>query len=154
MITKDMIELMKPGSVVVDLAAENGGNIETTKPGQVYTHSSGVIHIGLTDLPSRLATQSSTLYSNNLSKFFLSITSPENDRYQINLQDEVVRGSIVLQEGRLLWPPPPIEIVAPPKVEPKKDMMKAPPKELLPSDYFKQTLQTALVYSAGLGTTF
>ena len=63
---------MKPGSVVVDLAAEAGGNIETTKPGEVYNHN-GVIHVGLTDLPSRLPTQSSTLYANNISKFFLSM---------------------------------------------------------------------------------
>lgn len=63
---------MKPGSVVVDLAAEAGGNIETTKPGEVYNYN-GVTHIGLTDLPSRLPTQSSTLYANNISKFLLSI---------------------------------------------------------------------------------
>lgn len=63
---------MKPGSVVVDLAAEAGGNIETTKPGQVYVYN-GVTHVGLTDLSSRLPTQSSTLYANNISKFLLSM---------------------------------------------------------------------------------
>lgn len=63
---------MKPGSVVVDLAAESGGNIETTRPGEVYSYKD-VVHVGLTDLPSRLATQSSTLYANNISKFLLSI---------------------------------------------------------------------------------
>lgn len=63
---------MKPGSVIVDLAAEAGGNIETTKPGEIYTFND-VTHIGLTDLPSRLPTQSSTLYANNISKFLLSI---------------------------------------------------------------------------------
>ena len=66
-----MIESMKPGSVVVDLAAEAGGNIETTKPGQVYKYND-VTHIGYTDFPSRLPTQSSTLYSNNISKLLLS----------------------------------------------------------------------------------
>jgi len=66
-----MIESMKPGSVVVDLAAEAGGNIETIKPGELSVHKD-VIHIGYTDLPSRLPTQSSTLYSNNLSKLLLS----------------------------------------------------------------------------------
>lgn len=64
---------MKPGSVVVDLAAEAGGNIETTRPGQLYTDLNGVVHIGYTDLPSRLPTQSSTLYANNITKFLLSI---------------------------------------------------------------------------------
>lgn len=63
---------MKPGSVVVDLAAEAGGNIETTKPGEIYRYHD-VTHIGVTDLPSRLPTQSSTLYANNISKFLLSL---------------------------------------------------------------------------------
>lgn len=63
---------MKPGSVIVDLAAEAGGNIETTKPGEIYTYKD-VTHIGLTDFPSMLPTQSSTLYGNNISKFLLSI---------------------------------------------------------------------------------
>lgn len=62
---------MKPGSVVVDLAAEAGGNIETIKPGELYAYKD-VVHIGFTDLPSRLPTQSSTLYSNNISKLLLS----------------------------------------------------------------------------------
>lgn len=63
---------MKPGSVVVDLASETGGNIETIRPGQVYVYND-VTHVGLTDLPSRLPTQSSTLYANNISKFLLSM---------------------------------------------------------------------------------
>lgn len=63
---------MKPGSVVVDLAAEAGGNIETTKPGEIYVYND-VVHIGLTDFPSLLPTQSSTLYGNNISKFLLSM---------------------------------------------------------------------------------
>ena len=62
---------MKPGSVIVDLAAEAGGNVETTRPGELYSHN-GVVHIGYTDLPSRLPTQSSTLYANNISKLLLS----------------------------------------------------------------------------------
>lgn len=74
LILKEHILGMKPGSVVVDMAAEAGGNIETTKPGEVYTLN-GITHIGLTDLSSRLPTQSSTLYANNISKFLLSIGS-------------------------------------------------------------------------------
>jgi H+-translocating NAD(P) transhydrogenase len=73
LITKEMIALMKPGSVTVDLAAEAGGNIETTQKDQVIKTPNGVTCIGYTDLPSRLATQSSTLYSNNISKFLLSM---------------------------------------------------------------------------------
>lgn len=63
---------MKPGSVIVDMAAEAGGNVETTRPGELYVHN-GVVHIGYTDLPSRMPTQSSTLYANNISKFLLAI---------------------------------------------------------------------------------
>jgi NAD(P) transhydrogenase len=66
------VEAMRPGSVIVDLAAETGGNVETTRPGEVYIYKD-VIHVGLTDLSSRLPTQSSTLYANNISKFLLSI---------------------------------------------------------------------------------
>jgi H+-translocating NAD(P) transhydrogenase len=68
-----MVSMMKAGSVTVDLAAEAGGNIETTRKDEVYTTENGVTCIGYTDLPSRLATQSSTLYSNNISKFLLSM---------------------------------------------------------------------------------
>lgn len=72
LIKREMIESMKAGSVVVDLAAEAGGNFETTKPGELYQYK-GVTHIGYTDLPSRLPTQSSTLYANNISKYLLSM---------------------------------------------------------------------------------
>ena len=67
-----MVESMKPGSVIVDLAAEAGGNVETTKPGEVYKYKD-VVHIGYTDLPARLPTQSSTLYGNNITKLLLSM---------------------------------------------------------------------------------
>lgn len=73
LITRDMVHSMRPGSVTVDLAAEMGGNIETTEPGSVIKTENGVTCIGYTDLPSRLATQASTLYSNNISKFLLSM---------------------------------------------------------------------------------
>uniref|UniRef100_A0A158QRS3 proton-translocating NAD(P)(+) transhydrogenase n=1 Tax=Haemonchus placei TaxID=6290 RepID=A0A158QRS3_HAEPC len=86
LITEDMIRTMKPGSVVVDLAAEAGGNIETTKPGQCYTKH-GVVHIGYVDLPSRLPTQASTLYANNISKLLLYMS--DKDSFKMNLSDEV-----------------------------------------------------------------
>jgi H+-translocating NAD(P) transhydrogenase len=98
-----MIESMKPGSVVVDLASEAGGNIETTRPGEKYVYKD-VVHIGYTDFPSRLAAQSSNLYANNISKFLLSVGS--QDHYYVDLNDEVVRGSLILREGEWMWPPP------------------------------------------------
>ena len=95
------------GSVIVDLAAEAGGNVAVTKPGQLSVHK-GVTIIGYTDLPSRLPTQSSTLYSNNVTKFLLSMTPADAapKTFGINLDDEVIRRSIVLHKGQLLWPAP------------------------------------------------
>ncbi|ETN81419.1 NAD(P) transhydrogenase subunit beta domain protein [Necator americanus] len=102
---------MKRGSVVVDLAAEAGGNIQTTRAGECYTKH-GVIHIGYVDLPSRLATQSSTLYANNISKLLLYLG--EKDSFKLNIEDEVVRGATVLHNGKLMWPPPaPVEPAKP-----------------------------------------
>merc|ERR1719210_1243697 len=111
LIKKYMIDDMKPGSVVVDLASEAGGNIETIKPGEVYNYN-GVTHIGLTDFTSRLPTQASTLYANNLSKLLLSMSGTKA-HYHLDMSDDVVRGSIVLNKGALAWPPnPPISVAA------------------------------------------
>ncbi|PQE13892.1 hypothetical protein CJF30_00006687 [Rutstroemia sp. NJR-2017a BBW] len=100
LITEEMVAAMKPGSVIVDLAAEAGGNCERTVPGQLTVHK-GVTIIGYTDLPSRLPSQSSTLYSNNITKFLLSI-APEDKHFGIDLKDEVVRGSIVTHKGEII----------------------------------------------------
>lgn len=137
---------MKPGSVVVDLAAEAGGNIETTRVGEIYTHDD-VVHIGLTDLPSKLPSQSSTLYSNNISKFLLSIGSDRH--FWINLDDEVVRGSIVLKSGELLWPPPP-----PPKPETPKESKEVVPTEVKVEkvDHLSKHLKDSLALTTGLGS--
>nr|AAK18179.1 nicotinamide nucleotide transhydrogenase [Acetabularia acetabulum] len=110
LILKDMIESMKPGSVVVDLAAENGGNIETTKPGEIYEYS-GVTHIGITDLPSMPA-QSSTLFANNVTKYLLSMG--EKGQFYIDHEDEAVRGAMVVENGEMMWPPPKKEVPPPP----------------------------------------
>merc|ERR1711899_332359 len=138
LIKKYMIDDMKPGSVVVDLAAEAGGNFETTKPGEIYTYNN-VTHIGLTDLPSRLPTQASTLYANNLTKLLLSMQGTK-DHYFLDMADDVVRGSIVLDKGVLSWPAdPPVVVVAATAVE------KAEP------NYFGIYLKDAGIYTAGLG---
>lgn len=95
---------MRPGSVIVDLAAETGGNCELTQKEQIVIHN-GVKIIGYTDLPSRMSGQSSALYSNNISKFFQSMINKENV-YDIDLKDEVVRGAIVTKDKEVLWPNP------------------------------------------------
>ncbi|KAI4684118.1 hypothetical protein J4E81_009282 [Alternaria sp. BMP 2799] len=117
LITKAMLGAMKPGSVIVDLAAEAGGNCEATEPGQLVDYK-GVSVIGYTDLPSRLPTQSSTLYSNNVTKFLLSLTPKDKKEkyYDADLTDEVTRGAIVTYNGKVL---PPAPRPAPPPVQAK-----------------------------------
>ena len=107
LITEDMVKSMKQGSVIVDLAAEGGGNCELTEPGAKRV-SHGVTILGYTDLPSRLATQSSRLYGNNLVKLVNLLGSAED--FSINQEDEILRGSLVLDEGQLSWPPPKVEV--------------------------------------------
>merc|ERR1712088_854952 len=147
LIKKYMIDDMKPGSVVVDLAAEAGGNIETIKPGEIYSYNN-VTHVGLTDLPSLLPTQSSTLYANNISKLLLSMSGTK-DHYHLDFTDDVVRGSIVLNNGVLSWPAdPPVVVVAP--VAPGAAAAKAEVAKVEPN-YFGIYMKDAALYSAGLG---
>jgi len=147
LIKKYMIDDMKPGSVVVDLAAEAGGNIETIRPGEVYSYNN-VTHIGHTDLPSRLPTQASTLYANNISKLMLSMQGTK-DHFFLDMADDVVRGSIVLNKGVTTWPPnPPISVAA--STGPAKAAaVKEPPP---PPNYFNEKMKQALMYTGGLGT--
>lgn len=127
MVTKEMVELMKPGSVTVDLAAEAGGNIATTVAGKVIQTPNGVTCVGYTDLPSRLATTSSTLYSNNLTKLLLSMgpqTTKEKGFLKIDHEDPAVRGVLVVEEGELMWPAPVPDVPAPPA--PLKEVEESP----------------------------
>lgn len=119
-------------------------------PGEIRTVHD-VVHIGLTDLPSRLPTQSSTLYANNISKFLLSIG--EKDHFNINLEDEVVRGSIVLNNGELLWPPPMLSVSkAPTPSAAVQEKKPAETKNLPAPDPFNETLKSSLMYTGGMGT--
>jgi NAD(P) transhydrogenase subunit alpha len=103
LITEDMVKAMKKGSVIVDLAAENGGNCELTLPGQVVERH-GVHILGYMDLPSRLAPTASFLYGNNLGHLLSDMGG--GAKYHVDIEDEVVRGSLVLLDGQLMWPPP------------------------------------------------
>lgn len=137
LLTREFVEALKPGSVIVDLAAEAGGNCELTQAGKAIKHN-GVTIIGYTDLPSRLPTQSSTLYSNNVTKFLLSITPPAGEpknAFAVNLEDEVVRRSIITHKGDTLWPAPapPAPTPAAKPSAPKVEIPAAPaPVQLTP----------------------
>jgi NAD(P) transhydrogenase subunit alpha len=104
LITKGMVESMKPGSVIVDLAAEQGGNCALTEPGSVVHHK-GVTIVGYTDLPSRMASMSSQLYGATVTALLDELRDDEGNLH-VDLDDEVVRGAIVLHEGKMMWPPP------------------------------------------------
>ena len=112
LITAEMVESMRPGSVIVDLAAEQGGNCALTVPHEkVVRH--GVTIIGYTDLPSRLPTQSSSLYANNIVNLLTDMTSEKDGQLVVDTEDVVVRGSLVTYQGETTWPPPEIENPSP-----------------------------------------
>ena len=110
LILTDMVEMMKEGSVVVDLAAEQGGNCEVTKPNEIYKYN-GVTIVGLTDLPSRMAAQSSQLYGTNLWHLLKDMGGAED--YKVDYEDQVVRGALIVHEGKVTWPPPKIDNPSP-----------------------------------------
>ena len=113
LITADMVQSMKPGSVVVDLAAEQGGNCELTVPGEVVQRH-GVTIIGYTDMPSRLAAQSSQLYATNLRHLLTDMTPRKDGMLVVDFEDEVVRGATVVKGHEITWPPPAPKLSAAP----------------------------------------
>ena len=140
LITEAMIKSMKGGSVVVDLAAEQGGNCEGTEAGQVVIKH-GVTMIGYTDLPSRLATQSSQLYGTNLRHILTEMCPEKNGEIAIDMEDEVIRGATVINKGKITWPPPaaisaaPVTkpVLTPAEVaEPKRSVIPAPIRQAMP----------------------
>ncbi len=112
LITAEMVKSMKPGSVIVDMAAEQGGNCELTEPGQAVVKH-GVTIIGYTDLASRLAKQSSTLYSNNLLRLTEELCKTKDGIVDVNMDDDAIRGLTVIKDGSITWPPPPLKLPAP-----------------------------------------
>jgi NAD(P) transhydrogenase subunit alpha len=112
LITAEMVKSMKPGSVIVDLAAEQGGNCELTEPGKIVVRH-GVTIVGYTDLPSRLAKQSSTLYATNLFRLTEELCKTRDGVINVNMEDDAIRGLTVIKDGALTWPAPPIKLPAP-----------------------------------------
>ena len=119
LITKEMVESMKPGSVIVDLAAATGGNCELSKAGEVVVTDNQVKIIGYTDLPSRLPTQSSQLYGTNLVNLLKLLCKNKDGQIDINFDDVVLRGVTVIRDGKVTWPAPPIQVSAQPQQQAK-----------------------------------
>ena len=150
LITEEMVKSMKEGSVIVDLAAEGGGNCELTEAGKA-NRVHGVTILGYSDLPSRLPTQSSRLYGNNLTKLLQLLGGP--DDFSIDFEDEIIRGATVTKGGEVTWPPPkPAEPSPTPKVEAKKETVVSSSSEAnSKSSVFSPGVLLGLVCMALLG---
>ncbi|NRF12689.1 Re/Si-specific NAD(P)(+) transhydrogenase subunit alpha [Vibrio coralliilyticus] len=118
LITKEMVDSMKAGSVVVDLAAANGGNCEYTQADKVITTANGVKIVGYTDMVGRLPTQSSQLYATNLVNLLKLLCKEKDGNIDIDFEDVVLRGVTVIKEGEVTWPAPPIKVSAQPEQKP------------------------------------
>ena len=135
LVTEEMVASMKPGSVVVDLAAANGGNVAGTVKGERTVTGGGVTILGYTDLPGRLPTQSSQLYGQNLVNLMKLLTPEKDGQLVLDFEDVVQRSICVVRDGELTWPPPPVQVsaapagaasaVAPPEPPAKKPPMSA-----------------------------
>lgn len=114
LITAEMVQSMKPGSVIIDMAAEQGGNCELTVPGEAVVRH-GVTIVGYTDLASRLSRQSSTLYATNLLRVVEELCKAKDGTINVDFDDDAIRGLTVIKDGNITWPPPPIKqaVVAP-----------------------------------------
>ncbi|GAB4266070.1 MAG: Re/Si-specific NAD(P)(+) transhydrogenase subunit alpha [Pararhodobacter sp.] len=149
--TEDMVRMMKRGSVIVDLAAERGGNCDLTVKDEKIVTDNGVTIIGYTDFPSRMATQASTLYSNNIRHMLADLTPGKDGVIVHNMDDDVIRGATVTRAGEITFPPPP------PKVQAIASVKREKPKELTPEEkraqeiaaFKAQTRQQITLLTAG-----
>ncbi|MDB5660602.1 MAG: Re/Si-specific transhydrogenase subunit alpha [Cypionkella sp.] len=127
--TADMVSMMKPGSVVVDLAAERGGNCDLTVMDQKIVSDNGVTIVGYTDFPSRMAAQASTLYSNNIRHMLADLTPKKDGVIDHNMGDDVIRGATVAKAHEITYPPPPPKIAAIAVQKPKEKVKELTPVE-------------------------
>ncbi|GAA4892794.1 Re/Si-specific NAD(P)(+) transhydrogenase subunit alpha [Tessaracoccus lubricantis] len=149
LITADMVASMRPGSVIVDLAAAGGGNCEVTRPGETYTTDGGVTIIGWTDLASRLPGQASQLYGTNLVNLFKLLTPGADGELTLDFDDEVHRQMTVTRDGEITFPPPPIQVSAAPAVA-APAAVPAPLPRVTPPDQWARFRRLMLVAAAWL----
>jgi NAD(P) transhydrogenase subunit alpha len=149
LITKEMVASMKAGSVIVDLAAQNGGNCELTVPHELFETENGVKIIGYTDLPSRLPTQSSQLYGTNLVNLLKLLCKEKDGTLDINFDDEVIRGVTVVKSGEVTYPPPKIQVSAQPQqAKPAvAAAVKAEPKAMSPMKKYGLLALAILIFA-------
>ncbi len=129
LIDEAMVGSMKPGSVVVDMAASNGGNVAGSVAGEKVVTENGVTILGYTDLPGRLPTQSSQLFGTNLVNLMKLLTPGKDGEVVLDMDDVVQRGMTVVKDGEVLWPPPPVQVSAAPAAAPAPPAEPPPPKE-------------------------
>ena len=132
LITKEMVASMKPGSVIVDMAAQNGGNVEGVVKGESVVTENGVTILGYTDLAGRLPAQASQLYGTNLVNLIKLMTPEKDGVLVLNWDDVVQRGITVVRDGELAWPPPEVQVSAAPAAPPKEVAPPPPPPKPMP----------------------
>ena len=150
--TTDMVKAMKPGSVIVDLAAERGGNCTLTQADEKIVTDNGVTIVGYTDFPSRMATQSSNLYATNIRHMLDDLTPEKDGTPVIDMEDDVIRSSLVTHEGEITWPPPELKVKAiasakPAKKEPEESTEEKSAREA--AELKKSLNQTGLMLGVG-----
>jgi NAD(P) transhydrogenase subunit alpha len=150
--TEDMVKMMKRGSVIVDLAAERGGNCDLTVPDQKIVTDNGVTIVGYTDFPSRMATQASTLYSTNIRHMLTDLTPAKDGVINHNMEDDVIRGATVAHKGEVTWPPPPPKVQAIAAAKPKEKVKELTPEERRAQEtaaFKAQTKQQVILLGVG-----
>ena len=149
--TKDMVEAMKPGSVIVDLAAEKGGNCKLTVADEKIVTENGVTIIGYTDFPSRMAAQASSLYATNIRHMMADLTPEKDGQINHDMEDDVIRGATVTHQGEITFPPPPPKVQAI-AAQPKQEVKELTPEEIRAqevAEFKKQTKNQVTLLTVG-----
>ena len=146
---KDMVDAMKPGSVVVDLAAERGGNCDLTEADRKVVTDNGVTVIGYTNFPSRMAEQSSSLYATNISHMVAELTPGKDGKLVHDMEDDVIRSATVAYNGEITFPPPPLKVAAIAKPAPAPKAQEPDPADRAAASRRRGLRQAGLLAAGG-----